>query len=222
MTTWLPRLTDRYHLASRRLKPSRKLPEGQLSFVVKSDQLLQALILFKPGRRSVLHQPLLTMSVTDTEVLFEAIPGNVEDTKHQANFITIGCGLAEGGWPDVWKLVEKAATQTREAGPQAPRTVALNLDYLADFQKAARWVDGWGHNQLVMTFGENQGQMILCQIGPDFIGIQMPQNFEQKNNGYGHLIREALDNWVGKIPELQAGIVARNNNLGTVEKKELG
>lgn len=167
--------TDRFRLGIKRVKPET-IEGDEFAVTVQLNDLMKMLALFRPGRRSVVKQPRLTLTVDDDTLVAEAIPGTSAEELHDLPTIKIGCKLVDGEYPS--GVFTVAATALAQTSTQAEPEFACNAVFLGAFQAAIDWSED-PRGALLMRLGADPSKPAVFQAGDDFIGVLMPRRQHQ-------------------------------------------
>lgn len=176
--------TDRYRVGIKRVLPVSVEGGGEFSALVSTADLRALLGLFRPGRRSVLRQPRLTLTVRDDVLLAESVAGQDHAERHIVNEIRLGCqSLDPSGWPHA--AVFTLAARALDAEPLA-LAAGLDARLLSSFQEATRWTSSGSdattlHAQMVEASAT--GSVLLIRVDDDFVGLLAPKRVEPPRGG---------------------------------------
>lgn len=175
--------TDRFRVGMTRVKVE-EMPKGEFACTVRLPEIARLLALFRPGRRSLVKQPRLTLSIAKGVLHAEALPPSTkgkpgwyrhDDEAHDFASLQVGCKLVEGNPPDLFKLVRERLAAATE---QAPSTVGVNMAFLAEFQNAVKHLDpaDFERTQAVsIHLPKDPGKPLLVRAGDNFVGLLMPR-----------------------------------------------
>lgn len=174
--------TDRYRIGVQRV-PGETWQGKDFRAAISAADAKKLLPLFKPNRRSIVHQARLAIELVDDTVVVEALPP-AEASHHSSPVhefegmrLTLANQMARDttAYPDIWELTAKRLAKS-EPGDQ--HRIAVNFDLLAGFREARLMNQDHAGTMRLTVAGESDDDSrtpLLVEIGPDFIGLLMPR-----------------------------------------------